>query len=184
MLMKFSQNNDEIEFLPVAYVVNTIMCVWVSTWNILFPRLGFMPSLKYKPRLSIYSSKYKAWFKSWKDYWFESGEKEALISIATARSKSPGSYQWNVPLLRQVVEDFGDTPVVVLYDWDMSKIGVLETRFPEVRRVQFYDDFIVLPYYTLSSALKVRSSIPNSMSKSLIIANKTVYPDTNNKKFT
>lgn len=184
MLMKFSQNNDKIEFLPVAYIVNVIMYVWVLTWNILLPRLGFIPSLKYKPRYSIYSSKYKTWFKSWKDYWFESGEKEALINIATARSRAPISYPWNVPLLRQVVEEFGDTPVVVLYDWDMSKIGALGARFPEIRRDQFYDDFIVLPYYTLTSAVKVKSSIPDNISRSLIIVNKTLYPNTHDREFT
>lgn len=155
MQLNLKNYDDVVTFLPLSYL-----------WSLLVSTIS---RGKVEPSNSIFSLRYKKWFKSWSEYWFESGEREALIAITTANFKRPISYSWKSPLISKLINDFPSTPVVVLHDWDMSKVGTLEVRFPNIKRAQFYDDYIAIPFSDVISARKFADNIPISLSDYFIL---------------
>jgi len=170
VINSLAEERDEITFLPLVWFINVLKLV--------FRNLGWK-------RLSlkdcIFSKVYGFQGNAWSDYWKEVGKKEALIEITILRGRGVKSYSWKELILRAVHEEFRYIPVLILSDWDISKLGVIESRIkamiPDVKRMHFYDEFIVIPCKDLDTAMAFRDSIPLNLCNRMIINKGTLVQE-------
>ena len=109
------------------------------------------------------------------DYWVELGKKEILIELLKSKQKGIRSLTLEELAVKVAVLEYGNSTVLVIYNFDMSAIGKIVDRLPGIDPNLFKQDVVFIPCTTLDQARKIKSRLPEDIAYSLIVDNSIGY---------
>lgn len=112
----------------------------------------------------FFSTSFKFYFNSFKEYWIEIGKRDVLIElISKSKSKGIHGFSFEEMLQRFATSEFGVGTGVILFNINTYTLGRMLDRFNGIDASLFNEDYVAIPMDSREQARKLISKLPQTL---------------------